>query len=112
MKRRSFLKGILAAGVAPYVVTTAGVLMPVKTLWTPSNTIELLNTGEGFVILWGGKSMEAPWLEHAALHRFSTDPGSGGTLVEVLSLKQKGDYARLTMDEDGDRWEYGRAPWL
>lgn len=30
MNRRSFLKGILAAGVAPYVVTSAGVLMPVR----------------------------------------------------------------------------------
>lgn len=35
MNRRGFLKGILAAGVAPYVVTRAGVLMPVKKLWTP-----------------------------------------------------------------------------
>lgn len=30
MNRRSFLSAILAAGVAPYVVTTAGVLMPVR----------------------------------------------------------------------------------
>ena len=30
MNRRGFLKSILAAGVAPYVVTTAGVLMPVR----------------------------------------------------------------------------------
>ena len=29
MNRRGFLQGILAAGVAPFVVTTAGVLMPV-----------------------------------------------------------------------------------
>jgi hypothetical protein len=35
MNRRSFLKSILAAGVAPYVVTAAGVLMPVRTLWPP-----------------------------------------------------------------------------
>ena len=35
MNRRSFLKSILATGVAPYVVTTAGLLMPVKQLWTP-----------------------------------------------------------------------------
>ena len=31
MDRRGFLKSILATGVAPYVVTTAGVLMPVRT---------------------------------------------------------------------------------
>ena len=35
MNRRGFLSSILAAGVAPYVQTTAGVLMPVKKLWTP-----------------------------------------------------------------------------
>jgi len=29
MNRRGFLQAILAAGVAPFVVTTAGVLMPV-----------------------------------------------------------------------------------
>lgn len=33
--RRGFLKAILAAGVAPYISTTAGVLMPVRqrTIW-------------------------------------------------------------------------------
>lgn len=35
MHRRGFLRGILAAGVAPYVCTTAGVLMPVRDLWKP-----------------------------------------------------------------------------
>lgn len=30
MDRRGFLKGILAACVAPYVVTTSGVLMPIR----------------------------------------------------------------------------------
>ena len=44
MNRRGFLQSILALGVAPYVVTTAGVLMPVRqvitipdveTLWIP-----------------------------------------------------------------------------
>lgn len=32
--RRGFLQAILAAGVAPYVSTTAGVLMPVKRIAT------------------------------------------------------------------------------
>jgi hypothetical protein len=36
VKRRGFLKSILAAGCAPFVVTTAGVLMPVRDLWKPS----------------------------------------------------------------------------
>ena len=35
MNRRGFLGAILATGVAPYVVTAAGVLMPVRALWTP-----------------------------------------------------------------------------
>jgi hypothetical protein len=38
VNRRGFLKGILATGVAPYVVTTAGVLMPVSDLWKPRGT--------------------------------------------------------------------------
>lgn len=35
MNRRGFLKSMLAAGAASYVVTSAGVLMPVRKLWTP-----------------------------------------------------------------------------
>jgi hypothetical protein len=34
MNRRGFLKSILAAGIAPYVVTTAGVLMPIRQIVT------------------------------------------------------------------------------
>ena len=34
MNRRGFLQSILALGVAPYVVTTAGVLMPVRQVIT------------------------------------------------------------------------------
>lgn len=33
--RRNFMKGILAAGVAPYVITTPGLLMPVRQIWMP-----------------------------------------------------------------------------
>lgn len=35
MNRRGFLQSILAAGIAPYVATTAGVLMPVRQIATP-----------------------------------------------------------------------------
>ena len=38
MNRRGFLAGILASGVAPWVVTKAGVLMPVKKIVTPTFT--------------------------------------------------------------------------
>ncbi len=49
--RRSFLKGmagILAASAAPAVITTPGLLMPVKKLWVPSNGI--LRFGDTFTI--------------------------------------------------------------
>jgi len=36
MNRRSFMQAILAAGVAPYVCTTSGVLMPVRAIAEPS----------------------------------------------------------------------------
>lgn len=39
--RRGFLKAILASGVAPYVVTTAGVLMPVRAIATELPRIEV-----------------------------------------------------------------------
>ena len=35
MNRRGFLQAILASGVAPYICTAAGVLMPVKTIVDP-----------------------------------------------------------------------------
>lgn len=35
MNRRGFLRGMLAAATAPFVVTSAGVLMPVRKIWTP-----------------------------------------------------------------------------
>jgi hypothetical protein len=36
MKRRGFLKGILATGCAPFVITSAGVLMQVRDIWKPT----------------------------------------------------------------------------
>ena len=45
MNRRGFLKGMLATGVAPYVVTAAGVLMPVRKLWEPG--IAFVQSGTG-----------------------------------------------------------------
>lgn len=45
MNRRGFLQAILAAGVAPYVVTTAGALVPVRQIQTLDNTILLAYYG-------------------------------------------------------------------
>lgn len=45
--RRRFMKSILAAGVAPYVVTAAGVLMPVRELSRPVR----IHRGKGEVVM-------------------------------------------------------------
>jgi hypothetical protein len=49
MNRRGFLKSMLAAGVAPYVVTSAGVLMPVRKIIgaTPEETFAFTQSGSG-----------------------------------------------------------------
>lgn len=46
MNRRGFLQAILAAGVAPYVVTAAGVLMPGKAIALPEWGISIVGTPE------------------------------------------------------------------
>lgn len=38
MNRRGLMSGILAAGIAPYVVK-AGILMPVRQIWTPVDNL-------------------------------------------------------------------------
>lgn len=64
MNRRGFMKSILAAGVAPYVVTTAGVLMPVRRLWKPptlvafgENTVEYFIQDEGWYYISGIRAL-------------------------------------------------------
>ena len=34
MNRRSFLQSCLAVSIAPYVITTSGLLMPLRKVWT------------------------------------------------------------------------------
>lgn len=41
--RRGFLASILAAGVAPAAIGS-GVLMPVRQIWTPVNSLKMGNT--------------------------------------------------------------------
>jgi len=41
MERRSFLKGILALGVAPAIITTSGLLMPVRRLTDASFSLPM-----------------------------------------------------------------------
>ncbi len=40
MNRRGFLQACLAAATAPYVSTAAGVLMPVRKVWTANDLTE------------------------------------------------------------------------
>lgn len=66
MDRRGFLKSILAAGVAPYVITTAGVLMPVKAIAAPE-ILKLEDLWSFDNELWtkGTQSVDGPGLLRA-----------------------------------------------
>lgn len=44
MNRRGFLKSILAAGIAPYVITTSGLLMPVRAIAMPTPALRFIYT--------------------------------------------------------------------
>lgn len=61
MERRGFLASILAASVAPFVVTRAGVLMPTTKIWTSSTDVVTAHDVmmEGWIPLTGGER----WLE-------------------------------------------------
>ena len=54
MTRRGFLQGMLAIGVAPAIITTPGLLMPVKKLWAPAKEFWLPFRGKP-VYMWGWK---------------------------------------------------------
>ena len=63
MNRRGFLQAILAAGVAPWVITKAGVLMPVRQIWQPLNRslfvsapLQIYGVGQWYPHRGGGKS--------------------------------------------------------
>lgn len=74
MNRRGFLQAILASGVAPYVCTAAGVLMPVKKLVVPA--LEF-GTWESF-----------RWIETEALDflRQAADPLFGLDPIKFVSV--------------------------
>ena len=101
MSRRRFLRGlagILSAGVAPYVVTTSGVLMPVRKLWTPSDyrtgVFEYRRCADGmFECIFDSRSIKVPYISAAALNGSQLQPG---------------DYVRLVYGPDWARLERGR----
>ncbi len=78
MNRRGFLRGILASGVAPFVVTAAGVLMPVRQrILTPTvtlpqlaegQTLHILNETEGPLTVYPAEQVVAMrrWIEFGA----------------------------------------------
>ncbi len=73
MNRRSFMQGILAAGVSPWVCTTAGVLMPVRTIRKPG-IIELpagYRRILGYTPIWVGVDLSEV-VERIALQREMT----------------------------------------
>lgn len=67
MNRRSFMQSILAAGVAPYVVTAAGVLMPVRQISRrPRVRYVIVGINGGELIFGeaggsGGGGSDGPW---------------------------------------------------
>lgn len=58
MNRRSFMQSILAAGVAPWVVTTAGVLMPARKI-SRVTMADLLEAQKGL------DTLHLNWIKHA-----------------------------------------------
>ena len=66
MNRRGFLQVCLASGIAPYVSTMAGVLMPVRKLWTPSPWY-LTDPDDWFIVCAPGERFAT----FEARHRYS-----------------------------------------
>ena len=74
MNRRSFMQSILSAGVAPYVVTTASVLMPVRKI----------------VVLEGDDIIMEPLIRryYAWLLMYGDDEKKGDYNVEIRKLTE------------------------
>jgi hypothetical protein len=88
VNRRGFLRSILAAGVAPFVCTTAGVLMPVRDLWKPAGLLTgVLGRVEGFDWLGpeGIVTLRDTGLEVGDLIRIA-DPNPDEGLFVVVSV--------------------------
>lgn len=80
VNRRNFMQAILAAGVAPYVVTTAGVLMPVRQIMAGPLPLDL--AAEAFLKLAVAASAVA--VEASHLHMLQATPAARfrGALAE------------------------------
>lgn len=93
MNRRGFLKAILAAGVAPYVVTTAGVLMPVEKIVTVVViTLEKVRRAAEILRAQNVPDLERFWLE--ACERAVNPPivmDAEGRFAQILIASQPPD---------------------
>jgi hypothetical protein len=103
MDRRGFMKAILAAGVAPYVVTTSGVLMPVRRVITlsdplPDDWTAVLDEGAPYVE-WLAQTDE--WLAQTVSFTFNLGPpirGVASTLLLELEAAKRGKTVRELVD--------------
>ena len=81
MNRRGFLKSILAAGVAPYVSTMAGVLMPGKQIVTLEDYTKILPwSGEKFSLSVGGTARIKKVMGHTLVEPIEI------TSVDIVSI--------------------------
>lgn len=93
MNRRGFLNGILAAATAPYVVTAAGVLMPVRKIALPEWGISHL------------KQVGAPELQDQ-LNRYMADMMDRVMYAVVVPPEL---FSKLQRDETADWVRVARA---
>lgn len=91
MNRRNFLTGVAAAVAAPYVITTPGLLMPVRRIWTP----RLWPAPSGhYLMFYGGQA-------HGELRRIvNYQPDNGTMTIDSTMPPHDGDRYLIAL-EDG-----------
>ena len=103
MDRRGFLKAILAAGVAPYVITTAGVLMPVKKLAIVENPLF-----KGELGTWTGVTLR---IDYMLPLRSIGVSGSSALIGNEERLSIYSLQATVPKLEVGDSFIVGKLPY-
>lgn len=99
MQRRSFLGAMLAAAAAPAIITTPGLLMPVKKLVVPGNI--LIGQTQLDWLAWVARNGQVWMSESGRIERVVTrDETRHGGLIAVDSTFYDG-YA-WSIDEKGD----------
>lgn len=102
MNRRGFLEGILAAGVAPYVQTAAGVLMSVKkilSLDAPMTATEVLALEKEFYTVVRTGLPSAVWSHlHIGVSPVNHLCAVARVIVQPLTGESKSDAVRRTLE--------------